>query len=128
MKRQKKGGGTRLTRINDEIARVTAEVIRSELSDPRIGSVVSVMRAETTNDMKYCKIYVSVLGDKSKQSDTMEALKSATGFVRRRIAEVINLRVTPEITFVFDDSIEYGMRMRKLIDEVNRDIEHGTDN
>ncbi|MCL2572279.1 MAG: 30S ribosome-binding factor RbfA [Defluviitaleaceae bacterium] len=114
---------TRLTRINDEIARVTAEVIRSEMHDPRIGSVVSVVRAETTSDMKYCKIYVSVLGDGGKQEETqkgtMDALKSGTGFVRRRIAEIINLRVTPEITFVFDDSIEYGMRMRKLIDEVN---------
>ena len=114
---------TRLTRINDEIARVTAEVIRSEMHDPRLGSVVSVMRAETTSDMKFCKIYVSVLGQKEQQADTMAALKSGTGFVRRRIAEVINLRITPEITFVFDDSIEYGMRMRKLIDEVNR----GTD-
>jgi len=114
---------TRLTRINDEIARVTAEVIRSEMTDPRIGSVVSVMRAETTSDMKYCKIWISVLGDKEKQADTMEALKKGTGFIRRRLAEVINLRVTPEITLVFDDSIEYGMRMRKLIDEVNRGTE-----
>jgi len=118
-----KRNSTRLTRINDEIARVTAETIRSEMSDPRLGSVVSVMRAETTSDMKYCKIYVSVLGEQEKQKDTMEALKSGTGFIRRRLAEVINLRVTPEISFVFDDSIEYGMRMRKLIDEVNR----GTD-
>ena len=123
MKRTGKGSGTRLTRINDEIARVTADTIRSEMSDPRIGSVVSVMRAETTSDMKFCKIYVSVLGEKDKQQETMEALKSGTGFIRRRIAEVINLRVTPEISFVFDDSIEYGMRMRKLIDDVNR----GTD-
>ena len=117
MKRQ---GGTRLTRINDEIARVTAEVIRSEMSDPRIGSVVSVMRAETTSDMKFCKIWVSVLGDTEKQNETMEALKSGTGFIRKRIAEIVNLRATPEITFVFDDSIEYGMRMRQLIDEINR--------
>ena len=120
MKRQ----STRLVRINDEIARVTAQVIRSEMSDPRIGDVVSVMRAETTSDMKFCKIWVSVLGDERKQKDTMEGLKKGTGFIRKRIAEVINLRVTPEITFVFDDSIEYGMRMRKLIEEVNS----GTDN
>jgi len=115
-----KRNSTRLTRINDEIVRVAAETIRSEMSDPRLGSVVSVMRAETTSDMKFCKIYVSILGDDEKQKDSMEALKSGAGFVRRRIAEVINLRVTPEITFVFDDSIEYGMKMRKLIDEVNR--------
>ena len=122
MKRQgsSRQGGTRLTRINDEIAKVTAEVIRSEMSDPRIGAVVSVMRAETTSDMKFCKIWVSVLGDTDKQQETMEALRSGTGFIRKRIAEIVNLRTTPEITFVFDDSIEYGMRMRQLIDEVNR--------
>lgn len=119
-----KKSSTRLTRINDEIARVTAQTIRSEMSDPRLGSVVSVMRADTTSDMKFCKIYVSVLGDEAQQQESMEALNSGKGFIRRRIAEVINLRVTPEITFVFDDSIEYGMRMRKLIDEVNR----GTNN
>ena len=111
---------TRLTRINDEIARVTAEIIHSEMSDPRIGSVVSVMRAETTSDMKFCKIWVSVLGDEDQQKATMEALKSGTGFIRRRIAEIVNLRATPEISFVFDDSIQHGMRMRRLIDEVNR--------
>ena len=120
MKRQAGKAGTRLTRINDEIARVTAEVIRSEMSDPRISSVVSVMRAETTNDLKYCKIWISVLGDQDKQASTMEALNSSTGFIRKRIADIVNLRATPEVTFAFDDSIEHGMRMRKLIEEVNR--------
>jgi ribosome-binding factor A len=61
-----------------------------------------------------------MLGDKNQQNETMTALKKASGFVRKRIAEIINLRSTPELTFVFDDSIEYGMRMTKLIEEVNR--------
>jgi len=108
---------TRITRINDEIARVTANVIRSELSDPGIGTVVSVIKAETTADLKQCKISVSILGE-SKQS-TMEALNRASGFIRRRLAETINLRQTPEIKFEYDDSIEHGMRMRKLIESVN---------
>jgi ribosome-binding factor A len=111
---------TRMIRINDEIARVSAEVIRSELSDPRIGSVVSVIRAETTQDLKHCKIWVSIFGDENEKSGTMEALDRATGFIRKRIAETINLRQTPEIKFIYDDSIERGMRMRKLIDEVNK--------
>jgi ribosome-binding factor A len=113
---------TRMLRINDEITRVTADVIRSEMADPRIGTVVSVMRAETTSDLKYCKIFVSVLGEKEQQEDTMAALRKATGFIRKRIADIINLRNTPEITFVFDDSIAYGMKMSKLIDEVNRPV------
>ena len=110
---------TRIIRINDEIARVTAEVIRSEMTDPRIGTVVTVLRAETTTDLKHCKIFVSVLGDKEQQESTMDALHRAAGFIRKRIADIINLRQTPEIKFIFDDSIEYGMRMRKLIEEVN---------
>lgn len=108
---------TRLIRINDEIARVTADIIRSELSDPRIGNVVSVLRAETTSDLKHCKVFVSVLG---AEKETMDALSKAAGFVRKRVAEIINLRQTPEIKFIFDDSIEHGMRMRKLIESVNR--------
>jgi ribosome-binding factor A len=109
-----------MIRINDEIARVVADVIRSEMADPRIGSVVSVMKAETTADLKFCKIYVSMLGDGDTKSVTMNALAKASGFIRKRVADVINLRSTPEITFVYDDSIEYGMRMTRLIEEVNR--------
>jgi len=111
---------TRMIRINDEIARVAAELIRSEMSDPRVGSVVSVLRAETTSDLKHCKIFVSVLGDEDTQKETMGALGKAAGFIRKRVAEIINLRQTPEIKFIFDDSIKHGMRMRKLIEEVNK--------
>ena len=111
---------TRIIRINDEITRVVAEVIRSELTDPRIGPVVTVLRAETTTDLKQCKLFVSVLGDKEQQDSTMEALAKAAGFIRKRIADIVNLRQTPEIKFIFDDSIEHGMRMRKLIEEVNK--------
>ena len=110
---------TRLIRINDEVARTTASIIRSELSDPRIGPVVSVVRAEVTSDLKFCKVWVSVPGDENEQKETMAALNKAAGFIRKRVAELVNLRLTPEISFVYDDSIEYGMRMRKLIDEVN---------
>jgi len=110
---------TRMIRINDEIARVTASVIRSELTDPRIGTVVSVLRAETTTDLKHCKIYVSVLSENEDYQNTMDALNGATRFIRKRIADIINLRQTPELKFIFDDSIEHGMRMRQLIESVN---------
>jgi ribosome-binding factor A len=111
---------TRQIRINDAVGRAAAEIIRSEMSDPRIGAVVSVVRAEVTNDLKYCKIWVSVPGGDTQQGETMAALGKASGFIRRRIAEIVNLRNTPEITFIYDDSIAYGMRMRNLIDEANR--------
>ena len=111
---------TRLIRINDEIARTAAEVIRSEMTDPRIGTVVTVLKAETTSDLKQCKLFVSVLGEKEQQDDTMAALDNAAGFIRKRIAQIVDLRQTPELKFVFDDSIEHGMRMRKLIEEANQ--------
>ena len=111
---------TRLLKINDEITRTSAEIIRQELSDPRIGEVVSVIRSETTPDLKTCKIFVSILGGEDEKEKTMAALQKATGFVRKRIAGLINLRQTPVIKFVYDDSIEHGMRMRKLIEEIQK--------
>lgn len=111
---------TRMIRINDEIARVVSNVIRSELSDPRIGLVVSVLGAETTQDLKHCKIRVSILGSDDERDKAMEGLKRAAGFIRKRVAETVNLRLTPEIKFVYDDAIEHGMRMRKLIEDVNK--------
>jgi ribosome-binding factor A len=110
---------TRLIRINDEIARVVANTIRSEMSDPRVGTVVSVVRSETTNDLKTSKIFVSVIGGEDERNAAMTALSKAAGFIRKRVADTINLRQTPEIMFIYDDSIEHGMRMRRLIDEVN---------
>ena len=109
----------RMTRINDEIARAAADIIRFEMSDPRIGTVVSVVKAQTTSDLKYCKISVSIL-EESENEQCMSALSNAAGFIRKRVAEKLNLRHTPEITFVLDDSIAYAMRMHRLIDEVNR--------
>jgi len=112
-----------MIRINDEITRVTAEIIRSEMTDPRIGTIVSVLRAETTNDLKHCKIFVSILGEQEQQEKTMDALHKAAGFIRKRIADIINLRQTPEVKFIFDDSIEHGMRMQKLIESLNTPAE-----
>lgn len=120
---------TRMIRINEEITREAANIVRQELKDPRLGAMtmVSVLKADTTNDLKYCKIYVSVLGDDRQKKEAMEGLKNATGFIRRLLAERINLRNTPEIKWILDDSVEYGFRITKLIDEVNRPVEERTD-
>ena len=115
---------TRITRINDEIARAVSNIIRFEMSDPRIGTVVSVVGAKTTTDLKYCKVAVSVL-DNENEEETMTALENASGFVRKRIAEVLNLRHTPEISFELDDSIAHAMRMNKLIDSVSDNTQRG---
>ena len=120
-----KKGNTRHIRISDAIAHAVANVIRSELSDPRIGTVVTVMRAEVTTDLKWCDIYVSQAeGPNHVQTvaDLMAALQGARAFIRRRVAEIVDLRNTPELNFKYDDSIMYGMRMRHLIHEANKDI------
>ena len=80
---------------------------------------ISVTGVEVTPDLKFCKVYISVLGDEEAKADTMAGLNSAAGFIRRELARTVNLRNTPELKFVMDQSIEYGMKMSKLIDEVN---------
>ena len=110
------------TRINMEVQRELSEIIRSGIKDPRIPPMTSVVSADVTPDLKYCKVYISVLGDENAQKSTMEGLKSAEGFVRRELARRVNLRNTPELKFILDQSIEYGVNMSHLIDEVTRDL------
>ena len=108
------------TRINGEVQRVLAEIIRGDLKDPRIGPLTSVLSGEVAPDLKTCNAYISVDGDEKVQKDTFEGLRSAEGYIRRELAARVNLRNTPEIRFIVDQSIEHGVRMSKLIDEVNR--------
>ncbi|MDR1531115.1 MAG: 30S ribosome-binding factor RbfA [Clostridiales bacterium] len=107
-------------RINDEILKETANIIRAELKDPRISAMTSVTKVETSNDLKYAKIYVSVLGDEVQKAEVMTGLKSAQGFIRKQIAERINLRVTPELKFIMDSSLEHGMKISKLLSEISK--------
>lgn len=106
------------TRINGEVQRVLAEVIRGEIKDPRISPWTSVVAVEVAPDLKSCKAWISVLGDEEARKATLEGLRSAEGFIKRQLARTINLRNTPELTFVMDQSIEYGVNMSRKIDEV----------
>ena len=106
------------TRVNGEVQRVLAEIIRGEIKDPRISPWTSVVSVEVTPDLKSCKAWISVLGDEEARKSTLEGLKSAEGFIRRQLAKTINLRNTPELSFVMDQSIEYGVNMSHRIDEV----------
>nr|WP_330399419.1 30S ribosome-binding factor RbfA [Lachnoclostridium edouardi] len=110
------------TRTNMEVQRTLSEIIRTEIKDPRIHPMTTVVSVDVTPDLKYCKAYVSVLGDEEAAKETVKGLKSAVGYVRRELAHRINLRNTPEITFVLDQSIEYGVNMSRLIDEVTKDL------
>lgn len=106
------------TRINGEVQRVLAEIIRGEIKDPRISPWTSVVSVEVAPDLKSCKAWISVLGDEEARKSTMEGLESAMGFIKRQLAKTVNLRNTPEITFLSDQSIEYGVNMSRKIDEV----------
>ena len=110
------------TRINMEVQRELSKVISQEMKDPRIDPITSVIAVEVTPDLKQAKVYISVFGDGEKRKSTMEGLKSATPFIRKHLAKTINLRNTPELTFVMDASIEYGVNMSKLIDDVTKDL------
>ena len=110
------------TRINMEVQRELSEIIRGGIKDPRIHPMTSVVSVEVTPDLKFCKAYISVLGDEEAGKSTIQGLKSAEGYVRRELARRVNLRNTPELKFILDQSIEYGVNMSKLIDEVTKDL------
>lgn len=110
------------TRINGEVQKALSEIIRSDLKDPRIHPMTSVVLVQVTPDLKFCKAYISVLADEEQAQETIRGLKSAEGFIRTQLAKKVNLRITPDVTFILDQSIEYGVRMSKLIDDVTKDL------
>ena len=106
------------TRINGEVQKELSSIIRGEIKDPRIHPMTSVMTVEVAPDLKTCKAYISVLGNQEAKEATIRGLNSAEGYIRRQLARNLNLRNTPEIRFILDESIEYGVNMSKLIDDV----------
>lgn len=106
------------TRINGEVQRELSAIISREIKDPRINPMTSVVSVEVAPDLKQAKVYISVLGSEESAKDTIRGLKSAASFVRGQLARKLNLRNTPELHFVLDQSIEYGVNMSKLIDDV----------
>lgn len=110
------------TRINGEVLRELSNIIRGEIKDPRIAPMTNVVAVEVAPDLKTCKAYISVLGDEEAQKNTLIGLRSAEGYIRTKLAKSINLRNTPEIRFILDQSIEYGIRMSKMISDVNKDL------
>lgn len=104
----------RIDRISEEVKKELSNVVR-DLKDPRITTVVSVVNVKVTKDLKFAKAYISVFGDEKAQKGVLDALKSASGFIRREIGRRINLRNTPEFTFELDNSIEYGAHINQVL-------------
>ncbi len=106
------------TRINSEVQRALSTIIREEVKDPRVDPLLSVTDVIVAPDLKTAKAYISVLGDAEKLAATIDGLKKAEGYIRSCLAKSVNLRNTPQITFIPDTSIAYGVAMTKRIDEV----------
>lgn len=125
----------RTERIEEEIKKIVSKVIGQELHDPRLTGMISVTKVSVTGDLKYCKVFISMLGTKD-ENEAMDALKSASGYVRREIGNNVRMHSTPEVKFVFDDSMEYGDKIQKIIsgldikpieDEENNETEDNID-
>ena len=111
------------TRVNAEVQRELGNILRGGIKDPRVAPMTSVVAVEVAPDLKTCKAFISVLGDEKAQQDTLKGLQSAEGYIRRELARTINMRNTPEIVFILDQSIEYGVNMTHLINEVTKDLD-----
>lgn len=107
------------TRINGEVKKELSNLISREIKDPRIHPMTSVVDVEVAPDLKTAKVYISVMGDEKAKNDTYQGLKSAASFMRGQLAKNLNLRNTPELIFIIDNSIEYGINISRLIDKVS---------
>lgn len=117
----------RINRISEEVKKVVSELIQNDIKDPRISGMPSVNKVSVTKDLRFAKIYISVLGSEEDKQSTLEGLQSAKGFVRKEIGNRINLRHVPEPIFMLDESIEQALYLSKLIEEVNRDPKEDSD-
>ena len=105
-------------RINEEVKKELSNIIRNELKDPRIHMMTSVVSVEVAPDLKTCKAYISVLGSEEEAKDTLAGLKNASGYIKTKLARTVNLRNTPEIIFRLDQSIEHGIHITNLLDQI----------
>ena len=115
------------TRLNEEVKKELSNILRGGIKDPRIHPFTSVVAVEVAPDLKTCKVFISVLGDSKNQEDTLKGLKSAEGYIKSQLAKTLNLRNTPKLVFTVDQSIEYGVRLSHLIDEVTKDLPEESD-
>ena len=110
-------GSIKNIRINSEVHKELSQIISYEVKDPRINPFTSVTDVYVAPDLKTCKVYISVMGEQEEKEKTMEGLNNAKGMIRTLLAKRLNMRNTPELTFILDESLDYGLKMSKLIDE-----------
>lgn len=115
------------TRVNAEVQKELSNILRGGIKDPRVAPMTSVVAVEVAPDLKTCKAYISVFGDEKAQKDTIKGLQNAEGYIRRELARTVNMRNTPEIVFILDQSIAYGVDMSRKIDELTKDLKSDED-
>lgn len=114
----------RLGRIDEEYRKELSQIIGYELKNPNVTGLISVTKVKVTNDLKFAKVYVSILNSKNIK-DTLAGLKKSSGYIRSELAKRVNLRNTPELIFELDDSIEYGLRIDSILKEIMPKKENG---
>ena len=107
----------RLGRIDEELKKKISNIINYELNNPKVTGLISVTRCKITPDLKYAQVYVSILNSKNVK-ETLANLKKSSGYIRTEIAKRINLRITPELIFILDDSMEYGAKIEQILKEI----------
>ncbi len=114
----------KMARVNSEVQKVISEVLQTQVTDKRIHPMTTVLSCDVSTDLKYCKVYVTNFESAANREETLKGLQSAAPYIRRCLASILNMRVTPELRFQFDDTLEMGLRMEKLIaDTIRKDEE-----
>ena len=113
--------GNRMNKVDEEIKKEIGSIISTELKNPHLTGLISVTKVKTTPDFRYAKVYVSMIGEKSKKQN-LSILKQSSGHIRSILAKRINLRTTPELVFEFDESIEYGAKIDEILKDITKDL------
>lgn len=114
------GDTNRMNRIDEEMKKALSQIIGQELKDPHLTGLISVTSVKTTPDLRYARVYVSMIGCKS-QKENLAILKKSSGHIRSLVAKKVNLRITPELVFEFDESIEYGSKIDQILKQIKTD-------
>lgn len=118
---QKQNNSNRMNRVNEELKRELSNIINYEVKNSNVTGMISVTKVKTSPDLKYARISVSIINSRNVKQ-TLAGLKSASGFMRSRIAEKMNLRVTPDFVFELDESLVYGEKIDKILEQIMKDI------
>ncbi len=118
---QKQNNSHKLDRVNEELKKEVSNIINYQLKNSKVTGMISVTKVKTTPDLRYARIWISALNCKNKK-DTLLGLKQSSGFIRSQIAQKVNMRITPELVFEFDETMEYGERIDNILNEIMKDI------